>query len=155
PERDASFNHAGLRNPYYLNARYVLDGDDVRLVEVVGQTLEERFEQYLRFVPHLDYLRYDRSTPAFVLAALRPDQTISNPFYYVAPAQRSEAFETYRPLLRRMAAAAPSVSVGGGEEIDALVDSLGLSNLQSFAVAVPGTFPYLAARNHFGPLGNQ
>ena len=155
PERDTSFNHAGLRNPYYLHARYVLDGDDVRLVEVVGQTLEERFEQYLRFVPHLDYLRYDRSPPAFVLAALRSDQTISNPFYYVATDQHSEAFETYRRLLRHMAAAAPSVSVAGGDEIDTLVDGLGMSNLESFAVMIPATFPYLAARNHFGPLGNQ
>jgi len=62
--RDTTFNHTDLDSPYYLHSRYVLEDGDVRRVDVLGDTHEERFDHYFRFIPHLRYLRYDRNPPA-------------------------------------------------------------------------------------------
>ncbi len=65
-ERDITFNHTGLQSPYYLHSRYVLEKGDVRRVDVLGDTHEERFDHYYRFVPHWRYLRYDSNPPAML-----------------------------------------------------------------------------------------
>ena len=154
-DRDTSFNHVGLGNPYYLHARYVLDGDGVRLIEVVGSTLEERFDEYLRFVPHLDYARFDRAPPAFLRAALRDGQTIANPFYYRSEDAGAEAFETYRRLLHTLVDAGKPVLVATAGDLGKMMRDIGSDTLRTFAPITPNTFPYGAPRNHRSPIGNE
>jgi hypothetical protein len=155
PDRDTSFNHGGLSNPYYLHARYVLGGDGVRLVDVVGDSLEERFEEYVRFVPHLRYVRYDRSPPAFIRALFPAGKTMANPFYYDAREMREEANETYRHLLRRMTASGARVRLGTGADLHDALSPPDDPLLDGFATMLPTSFPYRASRNHLGPIGNQ
>lgn len=158
PERETSFNHSGRDSPYYLHARYVMDGEDVRLVEVIGDTTEERFEEYHRFVPPEAYLRYDTRPPAFLLAWLPRDRTMPNPFYYWSGRDPGsvalETRATYQVLLRRLAASGPEVVLGGPSWMAALARSLAHRRLHAFAARMPMAFPYLAPRGHQGPLGN-
>lgn len=155
PDRDMSFNHAGLGNPYYLHARYVLDGDGVRLVEVSGASLQERFEEYVRFVPHLDYARYDRAPPAFLRALLGPGKTVPNPFYYFAGDMRDEARETYRRLLGRIVDGGATVRLGISRDANGPLDGVEDARVDRFAMKMPQSFPYVAPHGHMGPIGNQ
>ena len=155
PDRDTSFNHAGAASPYYLHARYVLDGADVRLVEVAGDTVEERFETFFRFVPPLAYVRYETAPPVFLRAGLPEGRVLMNPFYYRRDGIAAEAYETYRVLFRRMAASGVEVILGGEGPIVQTAARLDTPALHAFLVAVPKEFPYQAPRNHYGPFGNQ
>lgn len=155
PDRDTSFNHAGASNPYYLHARYVLDGDGVRLVEAAGDSLHERFDAYHRFVPLWRYARYDRSPPAFMRALLPADRTIENVLYYTSANRRDEATESYRRLLRVLAASGATVRLGTGPELQGEVSSLEEPSIDAFTVRMPSAFPYRAPRKHLGPMGNQ
>lgn len=153
-DRDTTFNHSGERNPYYLHARYVLEGEDVRLVEVVGRTLEERFEAYHALAPDRRYLLYDDKPPAALRAFLPAHWTVDNPFYYRPGSDRKdEARETYRILLRRLARSGPRVLLGGPFALRRLAATI--PEIETFAITWPTSFPYRAPRNHFGPLGND
>lgn len=152
PERDTSFQHAGDVNPYYLHARYVLDGDGVRLVEVVGDTVEERFEEYQRLVPHWRYLRYDDVAPAAMRALLPSGWTADNPFYYRGD-KAEEAREIHRRLLRELAEEAPAVILGHSLAVTTLAPRV--DGFSTFHPLRPRSFPYRAAGDHFGPLGND
>lgn len=153
-DRDTTFNHSGERNPYYLHARYVLEGDDVRLVDVVGRTLEERFEAYHALVPDRRYLLYDDKPPPALRAFLPAPWTVDNPFYYrSASSRKDEARETYRILLRRLARSGPRVLLGGPFALRRLAATI--PEIEAFAITWPTSFPYRAPRNHFGPLGND
>jgi hypothetical protein len=156
PERDTSFQHAGLGEAYYLHARYVRDDGGVNLVEVEGDTLEERFEGYFGFLPRLAYLRYDAEPPAFLRALLPPGRTIDNPFYYEDAADvRKEAADTYAVLLERMAASGARLLLATAGPAPQIAPELSSPRLQRVVFPDPGGFPYRAPRNHFGPLGNH
>jgi len=156
PERDTTFGHAGAASPYYLHARYVLDGDGVRLEEVEGETYRERFDAYYRFLPRWRYLRFDSNAPLVVAGLVGASRVLPNPFYYQYRhrSRNGEAAETYARLLRLGAAADPSTPVLLGQVNDAfrLPDR---SNLAVRRLAPPETFPYLAVTSHFGPQGNE
>jgi hypothetical protein len=158
PQRDTTFNHTQGRDPTYLHARFVLDGDDVRLVEVLGETVPERVDGYVRLFPPWRYLRYDRQPPA-VLRALTPGgRELPNPFYYRGGDARSEALVTYQRLLARMARAEPSsrfVLTHLDPEIAALAGAVRAPNLVGWPARVPQTFPYLAPQGHLSALGND
>lgn len=155
PDRDTSFNHAGPGNPYYLHARYVLDGDGVQLVETVGDSLVERFDEYHRFVPLWRYARYDRSPPAFLRAVLPADKTLENPLYYSSAQRREEATESYRRLLGVLAASGARVRLGAGPDLQGEVSSLEAPSIDAFTVRMPSSFPHRAPHGHLGPLGNH
>jgi hypothetical protein len=99
PECDSTFNHSESEDPYYLHGRFILDGDGVRFVDVVGGTDHEaRFGWYWGFVPRLDVLKYDRHPPAIVRALLPEGRTVENPFYY----SRLSPAEEHEQLLERL-----------------------------------------------------
>lgn len=158
PQRDTTFNHTQGRDPSYLHARFVLDGDGVRLVEVVGETVPERVEAYVRFFPPLRYVLYDRQPPA-VLRALTPSgRELPNPFYYRRGDARSEALLTYRRLLALMARTEPRsrfLLTHLEPEIAALADAVGAPNLAGWPARVPPAFPYLAPQGHLSAFGND
>ncbi len=156
PERDTTFNHTGLAFPYYLHARYVLEGEDVRLIEVTGETPKERFDDYFAFVPTYRYLRYDRSPPAALRALLPSGRTVGNPFYYSLRTVRDEAYATYGALLRRWAREGiPIVVLHSLPELVEMVNGLGEPVIT--AVRVPRTerFPYSAPGGHYSSFGNR
>jgi hypothetical protein len=156
-ERDTSFQHAGLGDPYYLHARFVLDGaGGVRLVDVAGDTLEERFAEYFAFLPRLAYLRYDTAPPAFIRALLPAGRTLDNPFYYRDHSRlREEAERTYAILLERMAARGNRILIATASASPGLLSGVRSPPLPRVLVPQASGFPYRAPRNHFGPLGNH
>jgi len=155
-DRDTAFQHTDFVAPYYLHSRYILDGDDVALVEVLGNTHAERFDHYYRFFPHWRYLRYDRNAPPVVRAALPRDRTVPNPFYYYHGSRDEEAFATYRVLLRHLADdGAHIVLLHQREGLLELADGIGKPNLVAEKEYQPKGFPYRAPRDHYSAWGNQ
>ncbi len=152
PERDGGFVSmwAPAGTP---RARYIVDGDRIRLVDAVGDTDAERFAAYHRFLTPLRYLRFDRHPPAFVRGLLPAGRTIPNPFYYRSDGLESEAREIYPRLLRQMATERPLDVVHSG----GVFQSLGTpgARIRFTAVTLPATFPYLAPRGHLSPWGNR
>lgn len=156
PKRDTRFNHTDLVSPYFLHARYVLDDGDVRLVEVIGDTHEERFESYFRFIPHLRYLRYDRAAPFVLQSLLRRGRVLGNPFYYFRGGEEAEAFETYRILLSRILQLDARIILGHYfPSIVELARGLDDERLVEAKLYRPRSFPYVAPRGHNSSWGNQ
>lgn len=155
-ERDMTFNHTNLRSPYYLHARYVLDGNDVRLAKVIGTDAADRFDGFFAFVPHLAYLRYDRNAPAFLQAIVGRQRTLPNPFYYDRRPRWEEAAATYAILLGHMAdAGVPIVLFHFQEEIVAIANGLHRANLVAVPVPSDRRFPLRAPAGHFSRFGNR
>jgi hypothetical protein len=158
PQRDMTFNHTQGRDPAYIHARFVLDGDGVRLVEVVGETIPERVEAYVRLFPPWRYLRYDRQPPAVLRALTSAGRELPNPFYYYRGDARSEALVTYRRLLAMMAGAEPRsrfLLTHLEPEIASLAGAVGAPNLVGWPARVPQNFPYLAPQGHLSAFGNE
>lgn len=157
PLRDTTFNHSAMLAPAYLHARYVLDGDDVRLVEVPGDwSGDARLDEYLRFFPRWEYLRYDRNPPPVLLAALASDRTVSNPFYYRTEPVEQEALGIYRVLLRKMARGSAKVILLHADPslLDAATRLFQL-NLTVVAEGQDLGFPYRAPEGHRSAWGND
>ncbi|MCP4660148.1 MAG: SGNH/GDSL hydrolase family protein, partial [bacterium] len=157
PLRDTRFNHTvQLSSPYYLHARYVLKGDDVELVEVLGKTHEERFSHYFRRFAHLRYLRYGRTAPFFLRALVPEDRVLANPFYYSARSEEEEALATYEILLAKMLQEGARVVLGhykhGIVEIGRRLRGRGLFSTR---LRRPVEFPYIAPKSHNSAWGNQ
>lgn len=165
PDRDTTFNHGLPQAPYFLHARYVLADGDVELIEVLGDTHSERFEEYFRFFPRRRYLRYDYHPPAFLRALVPRDRELPNPFYYRDGDVWDEALATYRILLQRILAEGAQVvfvhyaaahlitpppytlaQVAGGFEAP---------NLLAAGPDRSTSFPYLAPNNHSSGWGND
>jgi hypothetical protein len=135
-----------------IHGRYVLDGDDVRLVDPVGTTEARQYRAYVGLVPPLRYLRYDRRAPAFLEAWLPVGRELPNPFFY---GDANEVTETYRRLLRRQRAGPPSVLLDRGRQVASLIESDSDGRRLVLPVDVPERFPYVAPQNHWSPWGNR
>jgi len=81
-ERDTTF--VQLYDAYGpVHARYVLDGESIRLEEVVGEDRTEAADIYYRPLPPWRYLRYDAKPPSLLRSLLPRDRTLEvNPWYY-------------------------------------------------------------------------
>jgi hypothetical protein len=151
--RSTAFNHTDLISPYYLHARYVLEGDDVTLVKVVGDDYYERFDGYWGFVPNWRTLRYDRNAPAFLKAVIPKGRSLPNPFYYRSDTKEEESLAIWRVLLRKMGESdMPIVLTNMREGMVELADSLGLPAVRAWGEY---RFPYRARRGHHSVWGNQ
>ncbi len=157
-ERDTTFSHAERDAPGYVHARYVLDGDGVRLVAPRGglDTIA-RFTHYNSFVPHSWALRYDRKPPAF-LRALVPEslrERVVNPFYYLsASAQQDEVVTLYARLLT---ATPEQTRVVLGLYGSRLVDRLSRGvppRIELDTLPEWTHFPYRSPGYHNSPSGN-
>lgn len=138
-----------------FHARWVLDGDDLALAEVVGRTEAERFDAYMRFVPLLRYLRWDRRAPAFLAAWVPRSRRLANPFYYQDDLL-AEIPETYRRLLARLGREAPgAVLVDIDGLLATLVPQCTPPCMQVMRLPLQLGFPYRMPNEHFSPLGNR
>jgi len=151
--RGTAFNHTDLLSPYYIHARYVLDDEDVRLVEIEGDNFRERFERYWSFLPTWKVLRYDRNAPAFLRALIPKGRTLPNPFYYRSESAEEEATAIWRILLGKMSESDMSVVMTNKRKrVVQLADSLGLPADNAW---FEYRFPYSAGRGHNSVWGNQ
>jgi hypothetical protein len=143
--------------PYFLHSRFVLAGDELVLIDVLGDTYPERFSRYYRFLTPWRYLRYDRNDPPFLAAALPDGQSIGNPFYYSGLPEKAEAIAIQRRLLMRMKRPGKPVIVGLNPEFDDLRKALAdLADERLCAMRVDRSFdfPYLASRGHNSATAN-
>jgi hypothetical protein len=154
--RDTEFNHTNLAFPYYLHSRFVLAGDGVERIDVHGDTHDERFGGYFRFLPRWRYLRYDRQPPAILKSLIGKNRTIANPFYYRRDSADDEALATYRVLITNIAARSDRVLLmHTREEILEMGRDLALSNLTTFEAFDDDRFPYRAPKGHHSVWGNH
>lgn len=156
PDRDTTFNHTQLTLPYYLHARYVLNGLDVRLIDVLGGTYAERFAEYFRLIPRLRYARYDRNPPAAIQAVIGFGRTLQNPFYYSGATAEDEAYATYAVLLRKMVSRSSQILLL--HHAERLIDTakrLALPNLTAVRMPMIDGLPYKAPQGHESADGND
>ncbi|MEY4949578.1 MAG: hypothetical protein RL698_1789, partial [Pseudomonadota bacterium] len=157
PGRDTTFNHSEMRAPGYLHARWVLEGDDVRLARVEGGWEgESRLDGYLSFVPYWRYLRYDRNPPPVILAALPRGRTVSNPFYYSRDPIEREATAIYRALWRKMAKSGlPTLLLHENRGLVRAANDLQELRLRAYPEEIVAGFPYRAPEGHRSAWGNE
>ncbi len=161
--RDLSFNHSFSYSPvqgdvHYFHSRYILKGNTVERIDPIGETITERIDNYWKFIPHLQYLRYDSNPPAFLTApaaCLLPNRKLkANPFYYKKDRDR-EVNTIYRILLSRIADQTPRVFLTDYREQEVqLAGSIEKDNVAATLFYQPVHFPYLAFTAHNGPCGN-
>lgn len=156
PDRDTEFNHTDMISPYFVHARFVIEGGGLRLIEVLGADYRERFDEYWSFIPRWRYLRYDRNPPAFLLAPIPSGRSVANPFYYRSDSPEEEAKETWQLLLRDMVAAEKSIVMSQlqGEMVD-FAKSLGADGLRVMSAWQEHRFPYAAPKGHFSAFANH
>ncbi|NJL28297.1 MAG: hypothetical protein HC897_10590, partial [Thermoanaerobaculia bacterium] len=156
PIRDTTFGFIHHWTPYYLHARYVLDGGDVRLVEIPGDTYGARFDRHFSFIPRWDVLRYDRNPPMFLRSLIPRDRELKNPFYYDSRSMDEEAFDSYAILLGKMAAGGERILVGHYvPEVVDVAREVGVATLAAADLHEEGDFPYRATIDHASPFGNR
>jgi len=155
--RDESFTHNYGYNPVY--ARYILEGDKIRLISVAGDSVKQAVEIYHRFVPPWRYIRYDNKMPMF-LRVLLPARfhNLTNPIYYkLRKFNKDEILITYSILFAELA-----------KQVDRLIIWTNASEIYDLREKV--NFPsvyflktqerrpnslYRAPKGHRSALGNQ
>jgi hypothetical protein len=157
PDRDLRFNHAARIFPYFLHSRFIIEGDRLRRIDVIGDTHAQRFRSYFSFIPAWRYLRYDRGDPAFIAAVLPSRTYLGNPFYYDSRSERDEGTEIQRRLLQQMVQSGPPIVMGLYPDSEYLSDAFAALGGDRLCVArfdKPQDFPYLAPGWHDSPTGN-
>ena len=85
-----------------VHARYVLDGEGLRLIEVMGDDRSDAAARYFRLLPRWDTLRYDAKTPPQIRALLPPGRELpANPMYYQRDRNR-EIVDLYQRIFTDM-----------------------------------------------------
>jgi hypothetical protein len=156
-DRDTRFNHTNDVSPYYLHSRFILKGDGVELVDVIGRSHADRFRNYYSFIPYYRYLAYDRNDPAAVKALVPTGRYLGNPFYYNTQSEEAEAGEIYFHLIRRMKASGAAIIISTYPWLnwvrDATRNLIG-DNLCAQTFERPTRFPYIAPEDHNSATGN-
>ena len=160
-ERDVRFNHTrdrlGWREPAYLHSRYVLAGQGVERIDVIGDSDAERTREYFRFFPHYRYLRYDSQAPPFLACLIpRGRELTVNPFYYYRGDLFEEIIEIRKHLFSEMADREEQILLAHYDfKVTLFGASLQRDNLRVVQPIAPDHFPYTAFRSHNSPAGNQ
>ncbi len=156
-ERDTTFNHSQRRDPGYLHARLIPDGDGLRLLAPLGETGTERRDDYLQAIPAPLYRRYDRHPISVVDALLPAEREIQSPFYYDPRSRRDEVRDIYPRIVRDIAAAGPQLVVLLSDFNRAFYPWLLAQAPDGVGVAMltaPADFPYRAPAFHPSSWGN-
>ena len=141
-KKDLRLRHPALLLPH---ARYVLDGDGIKLVEVPGEDQDEIIKNYHRFFPTKEVLRYGRSAPSFMRNFFPGLHEGTNPFYYTGLSREDETFEVFKRLLAEVAKSGTKVIVGTHK---IAVDP-------GFKFVSKQGFPYVGLGGKSTPLENQ
>ncbi|MBN2056427.1 SGNH/GDSL hydrolase family protein [bacterium] len=142
------------------HSRFVLDGDDVRLVEPVGMTPRQRVAAWRRFIPPLRYLRYERTTPLILKALLPSGRDFPvNPFYYYKGSLDDEAGALIRRLVGKILdTGIPVIALHDGDHLTQWLGDMERANLMLVDDCIHGMgnrFPYFMRFGHLGPSMNR
>lgn len=145
-----------------LHARYVLAGDGVELVPVLGRDRKDAMRRYHRLLTPRRYLRYDRRPPMAAKVLMPRGRTHGfNPFYY-HPRPEAEIPETYVRLFSALARAGARPAVWThSPELERAVGARLRGEQVPFEVSSAWTEAdrapelYRAPGGHLGPLGND
>lgn len=99
PNRDGTFDFD--ENSYNaIHARYIIEGEELRLIPVIGANQRDAVEIFHRFFPPWRYLHYDQKIPSMMRCLIPIGRTLRrNPFYYRPfTAAHEEIFATYRKI---------------------------------------------------------
>ena len=152
-ERELTFNHAEDQLRDYLHGRYILDGDGLRFIDVLGTSREERFDAYYSFLPTWQYLRYDTKPPTAMRGFLPANKTIANPFYYSRLSGEAEQAELLRRYTRGiLQSGAPLVFL---QRDEACLKAVGrAANLATAEFQAPEAAIYRQPGGHLSGAGN-
>jgi len=134
----------------------VLEGNNLRRIDVFGDTSRERFNNYNNFFTPWRYSRYDRNDPAFLAAVLPARRELGNPFYYAS--EEDEATPIYLRLVGDMAKSGPPIAIGLYplfEDLRRAMGGLGTDKFCATSFEQPVAFPYRAPKGHNSPTGNR
>jgi hypothetical protein len=146
-----------------IYSRYILQGDDIKLIPVAGHTFKEVYTTYYRLLPPWRYLRYGRRIPVS-LRALLPLMlhNRTNPFYYklkFLKSDREEIFKTYAIIFGRLAKETKNlIIVSNDDGVYSLKEKTYPPNVYFLRSRIPDTidsFLYIAPLGHNSALGNQ
>jgi hypothetical protein len=156
--RDTTFNHTDGRSASYIHARLVLESKELRLIAPIGETPETRRDEYLRPIPHWNYLRYDRHPPNIFDAMLPSGLQLPNPFYYDSRPELDEVIEIYSQIIRSIAEDGPQVIVMFRDPTRDWYPRLIAERSQGIGVVILDSifrFPYFAPVGHPSAWGQE
>ncbi len=144
-----------------VHARYILKGDQLEFVPVVGESRKEASLNYFRMFPPLRYILYDKKAPSFMRALLPPGRDLKvNPFY--RPQELSEDEEiskSYTLLFEQIAKEAKNVIVFAHDNLMGglakRIKSPNVYVLRSRMTSFLDWGLYMAPRSHRSALGND
>lgn len=155
--RDESFCNSYIYNQVY--ARYILDGEGLKLVPVVGETQKETIQNYYSFFTCWRYIRYDNKMPMFMRVLLPSSfHERTNPFYYkLRKFNKGEIPRTYVRIFSKMAEEVDKLIIlTEGQIVYNLKDKLQVPNVYFFKGKIRHRYHlYGAPRGHNSSLGNQ
>lgn len=154
------YNELDEYNRYLLGnigGRYILNGDELKLISPIGKTLDSAMKKYLRFFPPWRYIRYDRRAPYFLTAPLllfAPDKRLKNPFYYHADLEL-ETEEIERRIVNKISDETPLlIHLIKAYDSEAF-ESVSKSNIIPVYVGLYGEKFYQAFWDHFSYSRNK
>lgn len=113
-ERDNSFLLYFLYEP--LHARYILDGDSLKQIEIPGTDRAKAVKQYHSFFQPEQYVKYDRKVPNYLKPILRNGD---NPKYYLDTlSSEDEALQTYYRMFSQINKEVPLTVLFNDLEMD-------------------------------------
>lgn len=162
-ERDSTFNHSYYESylngyPSSIHSRYILDGNNVQLKSVPGDTISEKIKDYWSFIPRFRYLRYDFESPIFLkalLTYLTPQKKLRNPFYYIDNID-NEMNSIYQILVNNIAQNSKQLFITNyHDNILKVLSNQQSQNINLRKVFRRDGFPYRAYGGHDSSLGNN
>ena len=156
--RDTTFNHSEGLYPGYLHARLIVENDQLRLIAPLGETGEQRQQEYLRPIPHWQYLRYDLHPPNIFDAPLPGERTIFNPFYHDRRPGPTEVTDIHARVIRAIADDGPQLIVlfrGRQQELYPGLIPAPSADIGTALLDESSDFPYLAPARHPSAWGQE
>ncbi len=155
-EHTFSFMIRSKKDKFVLHARYILDGEELKIIKVIGDDYVQRSENYFRFIPHMQYLKYDCYAPMFLSCLVSPEKNLWNPFYYYKDGLSREIMLIYEKLLLALVKTKKEiVLIEYYWGITPLAEQLNKEHLHGAKIFRMRRFPYQAILGHNSPLGNM
>lgn len=154
--RDNTFVYANNYAP--IHARFILEGEQLKLVPVIGKSRQEAIQKYHSFIPPLQYWWYDVKVPNCLSYFFKKE---NNPFYHVE--DKAEIEETYKRIFKKWATEVKNVVLFTHDpEMRSLAVQLAKEHTniyhyptQSDTLQAQAKSLHLASMGHDSPLQNQ
>ncbi len=144
-----------------IHARYILDGDSLKMIPVLGENQRDAIETYFGIIQPWRYLRYESDTPPFLKVLLPKGRQLKrNPFYYrPGMSSHEEIYRTYSLIIEGMAKDVPNLVVLSNNDaigdLRGMVSSPNVRFLDSRVRHMFTSFPHRAPQGHPSALLNR